>query len=316
MFNRFITSPESLVTTREQTRAGFLITALEKNRVGDQFVGEVLAFKANCSGAACPGDLLHIPQIRPFLLAAAGLSDKALKILTPADQDQALAELVDHYLIPAGNDFIDEAIKRYLLAKGDALGGIMRNKIGVLAQEKLIRCILSRLNAQSVPYDWLENTDHAPWKHQTAQDAGIEKNMKALHWENANGHRVLAFNLKIPVVKNNVDICLFHCDTNTFDYGQIVHQTDAAVMMGELKGGFDPAGADEHWKTANSALGRIRDKFHDAGYDIPISFVCGAIAKKMAGEIYRQLESGQISNAANLNNPDQLVEYCNWLIAL
>lgn len=35
MFNRYITKPEDLVTTHEQTRAGFLSIALEKNMVGD-----------------------------------------------------------------------------------------------------------------------------------------------------------------------------------------------------------------------------------------------------------------------------------------
>ena len=34
-------------------------------------------------------------------------------------------------------------------------------------------------------------------------------------------------------------------------------------MFGELKGGIDPAGADEHWKTGNSALVRIRKAFED-----------------------------------------------------
>ena len=41
----------------------------------------------------------------------------------------------------------------------------------------------------------------------------------------------------------------------------ILNNTAAFVALGELKGGLDPAGADEHWKTANSALGRIRKGF-------------------------------------------------------
>ena len=46
MFNKFITAAEDLVTTHEQTRAGFLSIALEKNRVGDPYVKNALAFKA------------------------------------------------------------------------------------------------------------------------------------------------------------------------------------------------------------------------------------------------------------------------------
>ena len=40
-----IPTPESLVTTHEETRAGFLSIALEKNRVSDPFVKNALAFK-------------------------------------------------------------------------------------------------------------------------------------------------------------------------------------------------------------------------------------------------------------------------------
>ena len=41
-----IPTPESLVTTHEETRAGFLSIALEKNRVSDPFVKNALAFKS------------------------------------------------------------------------------------------------------------------------------------------------------------------------------------------------------------------------------------------------------------------------------
>ena len=88
-------------------------------------------------------------------------------------------------------------------------------------------------------------------------------------------------------------------------------------MFGELKGGIDPAGADEHWKTGNTALNRIRTSFAAAGYPrMMTSFVGAAIERSMAEEIYNQLESGTLTNATNLTNNYQLIEYCNWLIEL
>jgi hypothetical protein len=33
------------------------------------------------------------------------------------------------------------------------------------------------------------------------------------------------------------------------------------IALGELKGGIDPGGADEHWKTAQAAFNRIRQAF-------------------------------------------------------
>ena len=88
-------------------------------------------------------------------------------------------------------------------------------------------------------------------------------------------------------------------------------------MYGELKGGIDPAGADEHWKTANSALNRIRDSYKKAGYsNIKTAFVGAAIEKAMAKEIYSQLCDGTMTNATNLTNANQLIDFCNWLISL
>ena len=77
--NRYITSAESLVTTPEETRAGFLSIALEKNRVGDTFVKNALAFKAMAAHTTCAEDLLTVPHVRSFLITAAGLSDKLMK---------------------------------------------------------------------------------------------------------------------------------------------------------------------------------------------------------------------------------------------
>lgn len=316
MFNRFITSPEAIVTTYEQTRTGFLSIALEKNRVGDPYVRNAFAFKTMVSDVTRPEDLLNIPQVRPFLLTASGLSEKSMQYLSTSDQTHAIEELIEKFLIPSGSNFVDEAIYRYLLIKGDAVGGIMRNRIGALGQEKLIRCILSCMNVQGIEYDWIENEKNASWKHKTENDGGIERTMKALHWENENGHRVLGFNLKIPVVSKNVDICLFACDMNGYNNGKIAQRPNAALMMGELKGGIDPAGADEHWKTANTALERIRTSFQGIRMNIATSFVGGAIANAMAHEIYDQLRSRTMTNAANLNDTNQLVEYCNWLISL
>ncbi len=87
-------------------------------------------------------------------------------------------------------------------------------------------------------------------------------------------------------------------------------------MLGELKGGIDPAGADEHWKTANTALERIRTGFTNAGYNVKTSFVGAAIEHAMAEEIYAQLKNGTLSNAANLTDPNQLTEYCNWILSI
>lgn len=314
--NRFITSAESLITTHEETRAGFLSIALEKNQVGEPFVKNALAFKAMVAHTQKAEDLLTIPEVRPFLITAAGLSDKSLSYLNEADQIMAIQELIDKFLKPSGEAYIDEATFRYLLIKGDAVGGTMRNKVGTLGQERLIRAIYSSMSVRGIVCDSIP-TNSKRWRRINNNIVGAEKNIKALHWTNTKGERILMFNAKIPTVNKNVDICLFSSSIDDYNKGKIVRCDECAIMFGELKGGIDPAGADEHWKTGNSALNRIRSSFAAAGYSkIKTSFISAAIERSMAKEIYKQLKDGILSNASNLTNNNQLIEYCNWLIEL
>jgi type II restriction enzyme len=87
------------------------------------------------------------------------------------------------------------------------------------------------------------------------------------------------------------------------------------LAIGELKGGIDPAGADEHWKTAMSALERVREVF-DAGTIPKLFFIGTAIEDHMAGEIFRELSTGNLSAAANLTSDEQTSDLIDWLVSL
>lgn len=315
MFNKYITKPEDLITSHEQTRAGFLRIALEKNIVGDPYVKNAITFKALVSDTFSPDDFLEIPSVRPFLLTAAGISDKAQKFLSEEDRTIAIKELIEKFLKPAGQNYVDETVFRYLLIKGDALGGTMRNRIGALGQEKLVRSILSCLNVQGIDYYWL-HSKNTKWSPKQDNDYGIEQFLKGIFWNNFVSDKILLFNTTIPIVKKNVDICLFRGNISDYENGSIFTDLKKSIMFGELKGGIDPAGADEHWKTANTALNRIKNSFEDKGIIIKTSFVGAAIEKAMAREIFNQLESNKLSNAANLTEDNQLTEYSNWIVNL
>lgn len=316
--NKYIISHEDLITTHEQTRAGFLAIALEKNIVGDPYVKQALAFKTMVSHTKGPEDFLTMTTIRPFMLTAAGLSEKSLKHLNEEDYVFVIKELIDNFLKPAGPAYIDETVYRFLLTKGDAVGGIMRNRIGAMGQEKLVRCILSCMNVRGISYEWVDGSNSVfQWLSRRADDTNIEKTLKALHWTNENGPRVLGFNMTNAIVKKNIDICLFNANKTMYNQGKVSKlHPEKAVMLGELKGGIDPAGADEHWKTANTALERIRTSYAAKGLEIQTSFVGAAIERAMAGEIFEQLKKGIMTNGANLTDTNQLVEYCNWLLDL
>ena len=313
MLNLFINDYKSLVTTQEQIRKGFLQVALEKNMVSDPFIRNAYAFKSMVSNTRSVDDLLNIDKIKPFLVAASGISEKSLAHLTDNDKDYIINEFIENKIKPSSYPYVDNIIYHYLLAKGDSIGGLIRNRIGSLGQEKLIRHFLSCLSVRGIQYKWKKRKSSI-WKTTPVNDLGIEKDLKEIYWKINNNDRILTFNRNIKIVNKNVDICLVNSNPDNFENGKILLDISKILMIGELKSGIDPAGADEHWKTANTSLERVRNSFKRHNIDINTSFIAAAIENSMAKEIYEQLKEDKLNFAANLNNDDQMTEYCNWIL--
>ena len=229
--------------------------------------------------------------------------------------------MISEFLVPAGESFVDELVYHFLLIKGDSLGGSMRNYVGTVAQMKLVRKILSLLSLQCKGFKVLmkggkKSNEWSDSVYEQVFDKADE--VAAIYWKVKQGggmaDRILFFNATIPAVGNNIDISLYNASPDIFGGGKIVDERGRAIMFGEMKGGIDPAGADEHWKTGNSALERIRSAFSERV--VKTSFIAAAIEKKMAGEIYHQLSEGILSAAANMTVDKQFTHYCNWLINL
>jgi len=83
-----------------------------------------------------------------------------------------------------------------------------------------------------------------------------------------------------------------------------------------LKGGIDPAGADEHWKTARTTLDRIHKAFAKHKVKPHTFFIGAAIEARMASEIWKLLQRGIFENAANLTDEDQIASITRWLCSL
>jgi len=312
-YHAHLSKASDLVTLQEDTRAGFVAMAVERSSRAVPYVGEARALKVSASAAKHPAELLKLDTIRAGLVTAAGVSDKAKGHMEDADKIKAIEELITNHLETAGNAFIEELVFRFLLTKGDSLGGSMRNVTGSLAGRKLTRSILSALNMAGLPYSWRHRIN-GTWISGLDSDTGIEAEIRALSWGNGRGNRVLVFNCNVPAVGKNVDMCLLSTDLEQCDAA--IKNIEAYVALGELKGGIDPAGADEHWKTATTALDRIRSGFENAPTKPATFFIGAAIVSAMAEEIWRELESGVLTNAANLTNPDQLASISSWLVQL
>lgn len=314
-----ITSPEQLITPYERTRAGFLRIALEKNRAATPYVNEAKALKVAAMGVDRPKNLLALKSLRGTLLTAAGLSAKALNHLTEDDKSDAINNLVEQFLEPTGEHFVDELVFRFLLTRGDSLGGKMRNLAGKIAEQTVIRAIIATLSIQDRSFSWLDGRAKK-WINGDKNDPQIERNARGVYWQVGELHRTLLLNLTVPLVRKNVDLCLLSATPKEIrrsnKHASRHREPQYYVALGELKGGVDPAGADEHWKTANSALSRIRTGFQREGLTPDLFFIGAAIEKAMATEIYNQLQSSQLSNAANLTDDGQLFKLISWLTRL
>ncbi len=304
-----------LVTTHEATRAGFLSIALEKNRSASKFVAQARQLKILASKAKSPKDLLNLIEIRAGLLSATGLSDKAISNLQEQDQIFAVREFIDKYLDPSGAAFVDELVYRFLLTKGDALGGEMRNITGALAQRKFTDCVVGCLELAGIEYFWQKNKE-STWRVSNDEKPSGDTDLKAISWKTKKTSRFLTFNLTLKVVDNkNVDVILLNVLHTEFNRGVLL-KPESYVALGELKGGIDPAGADEHWKTAKTALQRINLTFQSQPVK-PLTFFVGAsIVNSMAGQIWGELEKEELHYAANMTVVKQLTSLCSWLVNL
>ena len=307
-------SATDLMTPYAAIRAGFVQMALEKSRKANPLIADARAIKVRACAAATASQLLQMPEIRTAMLTASGLSDKAAGHLEEADKQTAMLGLVRNFLDPAGDQFVEELVFRFLLTKGDTLGGSMRNIAGALAQRKLSRAIISSLRLANQQYYWLHSKTKS-WAPAQAEDADIEIHLNGLSWRRGKRPRTILYNITVPLIKNNIDLCLFDCDHQAISR-DTCKSPESYLDLGELKGGIDPAGADEHWKTARTALLRIEAGFAKINPRPKYFFIAAAIEAKMAAEIWQMLSGNQLDNAANLTNDRQLDAIAKWLCML
>ncbi len=289
---KYVQSPKELVTPIDITQSAFLEQALRKTRKVTPYVDLAKRLLNKLQVVHAPQELLGFPEIRDDLVTAAGFSDKATNYFSASQLEEALLKVLQEIEQKAGPDWRAEITYHFLLTRGDTLGGVMRNIMGAKAKVKFIDAILAALRDKSIE----------PAVSRTEAD----KVQKVLWHE-----RVLLFDRTPKIIGKNIDVILLrqHHDERT-----LLTSWESYLACGEVKGGIDPAGADEHWKTASGALSRIREKFQ--GKPPKLFFIGAAIENSMAAEIFSQLQSGVLNHAANLNRPQQLSDLASWLVTL
>lgn len=240
--------------------------------------------------------LLADPQIREFLLTACMLSKKSLGHISVLEQNTLLNTCIDFTKI---NDplYEKDLVNRYFLTSGDALGGVMRNAVGQAAQNLLTNHILQFLTNNG---------------YQVVTNINSNGKITDLTWVENNENRTIVFDKKPNFLGKSVDFVV--TQGRGGNLGSI-HNIDEVIACGELKGGVDPAGADEHWKTARAALDRIAQVYINNNKKIPeLYFVGAAIEVSMSQEIFGYLQAGRLTGAANLMKINQLDEVVSLIV--
>lgn len=294
---KHIKSPNDLQTTHKAIVDGFLEQSIAKNDKANPYIKDALRFFNALKKCKTLEDVLNLQDFRNELIAAGGFSDKSKSKFSAAELNNSLKKVLEKIFEGSNHNFREEIVFRYLLTKGDSLGGSMRNLTGSLASRKLISIIKMKLE---------KNKEKAVFN--TSKSGKVQ----SIKW----GNRVLFFDVTPRFIRKNIDIILLRFDGKSKEEKDLLHTPQNYIACGELKGGIDPAGADEHWKTANSALGRIRRSFEIKDQRPKLFFIGAAIEASMSQEIYSQLKKGKLTHAANLTVEKQVEDLVDWLVEL
>jgi type II restriction enzyme len=310
MTPRFIKAVNDLVTSHDATCQGFLDQAKVKAERATPYVSAAVEFWAKLKRIKAPDDLIRNRSIREGLIATAGVSTKARGYLNEDDITQILSGVLEGIPDDRKARFREEVFYRYLLTKGASLDGEMRNYTGATGARLFVAALLRALESRHDPQVYMADLA-GPTKLPEAQLLAESHKVQKVAWE----RRAILFDRRVALVQKSVDVILVDA-TNQLSDADLLKRHDLFLACGELKGGIDPAGADEHWKTAKTALARVQEAFAAEGLALSLFFVGAAIASAMAHEIYGMLLRGELAHAANLTVSRQVEDLASWLVGL
>ncbi|MCJ7925149.1 MAG: hypothetical protein MUW55_04045 [Pantoea vagans] len=280
-----------LITTVRDRIDGFSWQANEKLSRANEFFNHGDYFREHKHTIFDVHSLRKDRLLTEYIIASCMLSRKSLSHISIEMQNEIINRLIDFTRL---NDpiYLLELDRRYLLTCGDALGGMMRNVVGQSAQNFITENIFQRLQNLNL------NPQRIIRGNKTTQ----------IYWQN----RRVFFDQKPRFINKSVDIIVVG---GISALNANLEDPNDYVCCGELKGGIDPAGADEHWKTAWTALNRIHEVFAISNLSRPkLVFLGAAIENSMAQEIFNLMQTGWLNGAANIRNSMQLQEIIDIII--
>lgn len=201
---------------------------------------------------------------------------------------------------------------------GDALGGVSRNEVGRFAAAQIMHLLITHWHKlgylDSIQYTLKRNfnvddedgdkVDSSPQVLEISRDTNIDQFLSEAEANRVkyqeivlnNGHRLL---LDRQIIWEEAT-----SDKTKYKIGADMVSRSVLIDMewsGEVKGGADPAGSDEHWKTATQALSRILDAAEKTNRNKPkLSFLATILVERVAIEAQRWIDDGKLTSVYNL----------------
>lgn len=301
-----VLSPMKLVTSEADRRGLEAGLAVERRRRWKPFGQRVTCFEYEVARAKSQSDLLKSSNVFHVMRLASGIADRSDSIAESAAQPQwHLGETSSK-----NNDWRRAIVRRFRAACELELDQQMAGASQRLAIHAISRRVISGLRIEGKSYRWLNNLTHG-WQSMPKYDWDVELSAGGLSWMSDGRPRTLIYDHHVEGVCQNIDLCLVSCNPENLS-----DSTMACLAAGVMNRTIDPARADEHWKTAGSALVRIKSAFAKHKAKPKIFFVGAAVAMKMAAEIWAMLKKGDLDNAANLTDDNQLAAVTRWLCSL
>src|SRR3989339_1796721 len=124
---KYIKSAADLITSHTATHKGFLLQAIQKIEKSEPYIKRAIQFRNELTKCKGIDDLLKLAFFKEEMLTSVGFSTKAMQHVESQEITDLLKKTLEIILKKHEKDFREEILFRYLLIKGDALGGEMRN---------------------------------------------------------------------------------------------------------------------------------------------------------------------------------------------
>lgn len=263
-----------------------------------------------------------------------GLDTEGLELFSMTPSDEIARSLATYFneitsrLVLAGGISPYRHIVMMTANLGDSLGGTSRNEVGRMAMMRLvnplIRYLHSKGNLAQILYSLKGKIAVSEGDEDETEDEGVmerelmriteQTNIETM-LENFETHRIIYHELETV----NGSKLLFNRQLTwksdaekEYRLGPDLHSSvgdNDMFWAAELKGGADPAGSDEHWKTATQALGRIIDAAEKTGRQRPmLSFIATILVDRVARDAQEWIDQGKLTSVYNLTQMYQKKE--------